>query len=500
MWVGYAGTRSSVTDEVPSARPPFVLPHDVAAVLLFGSAGVLLLCVLATGVRTVRIMLRATWPERPQLALLLTATTLSVVLVLGSPWEWLGNIAFFLIPVAVAIGVLRYRLLGIELVVRRTLVYGALTAVVLGVFVAVTSGVTALVPDGPAPRVVAASVVAVLLAPARDRLQRGVDRLLYGDRDRPVARAEPPRSGSGGGHWAAGRGRCRRAEPAPSRRRAACRGRRRPSPGAWSRPRSYRSPSSRGRLRWEKLLVSPRRGESHLGAADARLLEAIAPLVAMVLHSSALSRDVAVERERVVQATEVERARLRRDLHDGLGPSLTGMGLGLEAIDSEQLPDRYRAIIARLRAEAGASLEEVRRIIDDLRPGALETGDLLSLLRTRAAHLSATSPVRVTLELPESLPALDSAVEAAALRIADEAITNVLRHAQATECTVTVTLDDELRIQVKDNGVGFSGLREGGVGVPSMQARAAALGGTCDLRSTAPGSLLEAVLPLPVRA
>jgi signal transduction histidine kinase len=499
LWLGYAGSPVSTTDAVLGSSPPFVLPQVLRDVLFVGSAGALVTGTLLVAVAAVRRMLRAERPERPQLMLLLTASTVSVVVVFLSPSRLLGAAAFALLPLAVAVGVLRYRLLGIELVVRRTLLYGALTGVVLLVFVAVTSGLTAVLPRGPVPQLVAASVVAVVLVPARDRLQRVVDRLLYGDR------ADP---------WTAVDRLGRQAlDVDPLRAVVAAIGQSLRVPGVevryaggavdrWgtiSPEASLITLVAAGEVLGE-LAVSPRKGETRLGTADERLLAVLAPLLALVLRSTALAEALQVEQQRVVQATAAERTRLRRDLHDGLGPSLTGIGLGLEAIDGPTVPERSRPVVARLRAEVAACLEEVRRILEDLRPGALESDDLLALLRSRAAHLTATTSVRVAVHAPSALPTLPRDVEAAALRILDEALNNVLRHARATNCSIGVSVSDKVRLEVLDDGVGFAGARPGGVGLPSMQARAAALGGQVAVEATNTGTRLLAELPVEVPA
>jgi signal transduction histidine kinase len=241
------------------------------------------------------------------------------------------------------------------------------------------------------------------------------------------------------------------------------------------------------------LRLSPRAGEPQLPAPDRALVEALAPLVAAVLHAVELAAALQVEQERVVAATETERARLRQELHDGLGPSLTGIGLGLEALESRV---GGSDLVGRLRAETAASLAEVRRIIDGLRPGALESADLLSLLRVRAQHLSSTTPLRVTVDAPDRLPVLPPEVEGAALRIVEEALTNVVKHAGATTCVVTIGLDDALRLQVRDDGRGYDGPRAGGVGVGSMANRAAQLGGRCEIGGGPDGTVVSVVLPV----
>jgi signal transduction histidine kinase len=241
------------------------------------------------------------------------------------------------------------------------------------------------------------------------------------------------------------------------------------------------------------LRLAPRPGESQLPAADRRLVEGLAPLVAAVLHAVELAGALRVEQERVVAATETERARLRQELHDGLGPSLTGIGLGLEALEGRV---GTSDLVGRLRSETASSLEEVRRIIDGLRPGALESADLLSLLRIRAQHLSAATPVRVTVRAPDRLPVLAPEVEGAALRIVEEALTNVVKHAGATTCVVTVALDDALRLEVRDDGRGYDGPREGGVGIGSMRHRAEQLGGAFVVEGGPAGTVVRVALPV----
>lgn len=493
VYVGYATSAESVTDVLKGHQPPVTLPGAVrGALFVLGALLVLTgtaFTVVHTGIRT----WRATYPERQQLLWLITLVPLAVLLIF-SPWEQTQKL-FLGIPLAVVVGVLRYRLAGIEVVVRRTLLYGSLTGLVLLVFVAVTAAVSALVPSGGLPQVVAAAVVAVAVVPLRDRLQRLVDKVVYGDRGDPLSalrRLVTPMGLAGGesllpdvlgglarslrvpGAEIVGRGGTRAALGMPGEH-------------------AYEVPLVMGGQGIGVLRLAPRAGEAQLPPADQRLAESLAPLVAAVLRSVELAEALQLEQSRVVAATETERARLRQELHDGLGPSLTGIGLGLEALESKV---GASDLVTRLRAETTSSLEEVRRIIDGLRPGALEDADLLSLLRLRAEHLSATTPVRVTVTAPARMAPLPPDVEDAALRIVEEALTNVVRHAGATTCTVAVSLDDALRLIVRDDGRGFDGPRDGGVGVGSMQDRASRLGGALRIEGSETGTVVTAALPV----
>ncbi len=489
VWFGYAHGDNAVSDEVVGGRSPLPGPEWVAAVALPGLL-VLLVALVFSAVHTLLRTLRAQAPERQQLALLVTVAPVAVVL-LFLPWSFL-QLGMQLIPFAVAVGVLRYRLLGIEVFVRRTLVYGALTGLVVLDFAVVTWVVRRLVGSDQGADLVAALVVTAVLGPARTAVQRIVDRFVYGDR------RDPWRAFDRLGREAASTDALTDVVAAVAQSLRLPGAQLHSTDGLVASWGEAATPSVvplvvAGEPVGE-LHVAPRRGERELPGADQRLLEALAPVLGLVVRTTLLVNDLAAERQRVLDATEAERSRLRRDLHDGLGPSLTGIGLGLEAAQGAD-PQRSQAILARLREEAAASLDEVRRIIDDLRPGALDAQDLLALVRQKAAHLTSTTPVRVVVDAPETLGRLAPDIEAAALRIVDEALTNVVRHAQATACTVTLALEDGLRVEVTDNGVGYHGPRDGGVGVPSMQTRARAVGGTLELVSPGSGTVLTARLP-----
>jgi two-component system, NarL family, sensor kinase len=495
LWFGYATSSNSVTDEVKNRQPPLHLPV-IGGVLMAAGAAVIVASLLLIAISTVRRMLHAGFPERQQIAWLLTTTFPAFVLVF-LPVAWLGTIGFAFVSVAIVVGVLRYRLLGIEVVVRRALLYGTLTGLVLLVFVVVTTSLAVVIPRGPAPDVVAASLIAVGLVPVRDRLQRIVDRIVYGERNDPwtaLQRLSTPLEGP------------TETDVLPAILAAVARAVR--APGAAllavddivvatsgeASPTGVRVAVRYSSEELGSLVIAPRRGEKTLAAADRRLLDAIAPLVAAVWYASRLADDLTDARARLVEATEAERDRLRRELHDGLGPSLTGIGLGLEAVERAS-GARQAALVTRLRTEATRSLDEVRRIIDDLRPGALTDLDLLAALRERVAQVNANSAVHVDLCGPASLD-LPPEIEAAAYRIADEAIVNVLKHASATRCTVTVRIDDCLHLSVADDGVGLHANGRSGVGLGSMRQRAAVLGGTFDIIEHDPG--LEVMVALPV--
>jgi signal transduction histidine kinase len=223
-----------------------------------------------------------------------------------------------------------------------------------------------------------------------------------------------------------------------------------------------------------------------------------------------LTLDLQRSRARLVTAREEERRRLRRELHDGLGPSLAAIVLKLNAVDSmvgdHGVDHAARGLLAELRGETKAAIAEVRRLVDDLRPPALDEVGLAAAIQQKAASLSRPdgrdagggSPLVIDVEGPARMPPLPAAVEVAAYRIATEALTNVARHSAAGRCSVTLTVNGALEVRVADNGAGPGQATRAGVGWTSMRERAAELGGSCTItRRPEGGTLVRAVLPLP---
>lgn len=206
-------------------------------------------------------------------------------------------------------------------------------------------------------------------------------------------------------------------------------------------------------------------------------------------------------RQKIVDAREDERRRLRRDLHDGMAPTLAGAALKLDfasqSVRSD--PEATKAAIDEARQAIRGTIQDIRRLSRELRPPALDTLGLVGAISERADALGSPGgnvPVMIV-EAPGALPALPAAVEVAAYRIAVEGMMNVVRHAAATRCVVRVAIvDDELRIEVIDDGVGMS-TGESGVGLRSMRERAAEVGGNVTIDDDASrGTRLEARLPV----
>jgi signal transduction histidine kinase len=248
------------------------------------------------------------------------------------------------------------------------------------------------------------------------------------------------------------------------------------------------------------LVVGLRPGESELAAADRHVLSLVAVPLAVALHALRLSAELQTSRERLVTTREEERRRLRRDLHDGLGPTLTGIAFTADAAANLLDVDgrRTRELLSTLRTDTRTAITDVRRLVDDLRPPALDELGLIGALEQRADQLSWRADgaaVQVEVQAPADLPPMPAALEVAAYRIATEALTNVVRHSQATRAVLSLRYDGSLEVVVEDDGPPGANWTPG-VGLAAMQERAEELGGGFEAGPTAAGGRVSARLPL----
>ena len=258
-----------------------------------------------------------------------------------------------------------------------------------------------------------------------------------------------------------------------------------------------------GALEVGLLTVGLRPGEISLSAADERVLRILTPALAQAAHARALADALADSRERAIGAIEEERRRLHRDLHDGLGPTLTGVAYSADAARNliRADPEEADTLLRGLRADTASAIAEVRRVVQGLRPPALDELGLVQAVHQRAAVIYGMDgkPLDVKVEAAE-LPPLPAAVEVSAYRITVEAMTNAARHARCASVRVALDLaDGALLIDVTDDGRGNQPSREwtAGSGTESMRERAEQLGGTFAAGPTPRGGRVQATLPIP---
>jgi signal transduction histidine kinase len=242
-----------------------------------------------------------------------------------------------------------------------------------------------------------------------------------------------------------------------------------------------------------------------LGVADRQLLDDLARQAAVIVNAVHLTLDLQHSRARLVTAQEEERRRLRRDLHDGLGPSLAAIVLKLNAVGGLVDEPVATELLVQLRQETRAAIADIRRLVDDLRPPALDEVGLVAALQQKAASLSRPAgdegpigAIVISVSGPAHTTQLPAAVEVAAYRIATEALTNVVRHSGAARASVEVIVNGGLEISVADNGTRPWNASRVGVGMSSMRERAEELGGSCTVTPRPEGgTVVRAILPLP---
>ncbi|WP_088313623.1 sensor histidine kinase [Kineosporia sp. R_H_3] len=420
-------------------------------------------------------------------------------------------------PMALVVGVLRPESVDVRGLVVRAAVGGVVASGYVAVFVgadaaAVLAGVRMTAPA----YAVLGLGCALAVRPSAVVLGRVLDRLLFGDRPDPLAAATRVAGGLGDDPvqaldvvrdalavpWVAllahdGTALAASGSAVPSRYVVPL-----PATGPDGAADAAGTPSA-------DLVVGLRPGDLTMPAADRRVLDLVAPLLAQILRARALTAAVQASRGQVVAAVEDERRRLRRDLHDELGPTLTGVAFTVDAARNTLArdPDAAAGLLDAIRADTVDAIAHVRRIVYGMRPPALDELGLLGALRQQARGLRRADGalVEVRLVADGGLDGLPAAVEVAAYRIVVEALTNVARHTAATAVDVTLTVAEggngcdatgpALVVEVVDDG-GAGPDWVSGVGLASMRERAAEVRGTFEGGQTGAGGRVLVSLPL----
>lgn len=359
-----------------------------------------------------------------------------------------------------------------------------------------------------------AVAVAAVFEPVRRLVDQAVERLLFGDQLDPVGAASRFAAElSAVDDPVAALRELRSVLNLPYAEVRDVHGRTLVASGEPGRPGSFGLPLTAAGVQVGELRLGLRPGESGPNHRDRPVLRIIAPALAQALRSRALAAEVTASRERVVTAVEEDRRRLRRDLHDGLGPTLTGVAYATDAARNLTRSDPAAAeeLLAGARADTGRAIAEVRDLVDGLRPAVLDQVGLGPALRQRAAQLRGRDGQRieVVVDIADDLPVLSAAMEVAVFRIVTEALTNVARHAVSATARVELEVaDGALVLVVADRGPGASAGQTAdpvptwtpGVGLQSMAERVDQLGGTLVTGVKGSGGRVSATLPLPAAA
>jgi two-component system, NarL family, sensor kinase len=448
---------------------------------------------------------RGTETQRRQLLWLLFALLVAVVAVV--PWSFVSGtpvavlFTIALIPLAVSVAIIRHQLLDIRLAISRLLAWALLSLAVVVAYGALVAVLDRFISAQVGRSAIATVVLVLLAAPVLPRLQRLVERAIYGDRNNParvVSRVgEQLATPDAGllGVVAAIREALRLPYVAVEHEGAILAADGEPSPKLHIWPLTYDGRPV-GKLR-----VGLRRGERRIGDVDARAIDLLAAPIAAALHATSLTAELQASRLRILSTQEEERHRLRRELHDGLGPTLTGIAFGADAAANliTTDPEQANELLTTLRRDTRVALADVRRLVDDLRPRALDELGLVGALQQRTEQLAWRADgeaVDVKLEVPGKMPPLPPAVEVATYRIATEALTNVVRHSKATKAVVRVSLGERLEVSVTDDGPP-NGRWSPGVGLTAMRERVAELGGEFEAGPSPAGGQVVASFPMP---
>jgi signal transduction histidine kinase len=453
---------------------------------------------------------RARGTERQQLKWVLLGVGAAVALfaagfVLGPT---VTSLAMVPLPAAVVVAVLRYGLGDVDVVVSRSLVYGALTVSLLAVYVLVVgllgSSLGRLFGNDSAAPVVATALVAVAAEPLHRRLRAGVNRLVHGSVEDPLTALSRlgDRLGAVEDPVVVGDQLLPRLVDSVATslhlpyvavrlEDGTCVEHGEPAEVAEELALTYAG----GRV--GTLSVATGGGPLRRGARSR--LDRLAVQLGVAAHSVLLAHHLQCSREEAVGAREEERRRLYRDLHDGLGPSLAALALNVEVaretLDTD--PARTAALLDRALPALQATVAEVRSVVHGLRPPALDDLGLIGAVRELAGAFGGPR-LEVRIEADGDMDGLPAATEVATYRIVAEALTNASRHADASEVLLTLRREgDRVLVSVQDDGCGVAADSVPGVGIASMASRAEEVGGSLGVVAgpRGRGTVVRAVLP-----
>lgn len=486
------------------------LPYEVWEPLLRIAYLAVIASLLVPFAVTVHRYRIASRERRAQIRWLLWAALLDMVL-LFVPLENPPAVPAILFGTAIALtsaaivgAVTKHRLYAIDRLLPATFLYGLLAVLVVAVDLAVFTLAGGVLGERDAA-LAAIAVVAVVYAPLRSRLWHAVRRLARGSREDPYSTMSTLAE------------RLESAADPDEQLRAVARTLAEAFRLPYVRVEIERSSGGRAvvahgtesgptialpvRYRGEsvgRLVLCPGDGTA-LSDRDQRLLGDLVRQAAAAARATELSTELQQGRSRLVAAREEERRRIRRDLHDSLGPGLGAVALRIETARNlaSSAPEQADDMLEQATAEVAAALADVRRLVHDLRPPALDELGLVRAIEQQAERFR-LGGLQVQVEA-SPLGALPAGVEVAAYRIASEALTNVARHAAASRCDIALRLADgpALELTVQDDGIGIAEEMTAGVGMLSLRERAAELGGVCSVSSPAGGGTVVRVrLPL----
>jgi signal transduction histidine kinase len=532
---------------VPDATNPLAI--EALGPILEGAQALILvipIAVLGSFLALVLRFRRSSGIERFQLRWLLTAAgfvavlySVAILASIGTTWGtgeepvwigWIQNIvipAFALIPIAIGVSILRYRLFDIDVVINKAVLVGALAVFITVVYVAIVVGVGTLVGSRASPflSAIAAAVVALAFQPLRRRAQRIADRLVYGKRATPyevlsefservgqtyandellprMARALAEGAGAARADvWVRAGDELRPEASWPDDASALPPRPVAPAESEATATSMFEPVRHQGEL-LGALSIEKRPGES-LTATEEKLVADLAGQAGLVLRNAGLTQELLrtidelrTSRQRLVAAQDEERRKLERNLHDGAQQQLVALTvkLGLLARLVEKDPAQAGTIAGQLQGDATEALEELRDLARGIYPPLLADKGLVAALESQARK----SVVPVVIEA-DGIGRYAREAEAAVYFSCLEALQNVAKYASASRAVVALSDGGgQLRFRVSDDGEGFDASASSyGTGLQGIADRLAALGGALEVRSApGEGTTLSGSLPV----
>ena len=504
-------------------------PHGGLLAVAFPlDLGLILVIVLSFVAHQVLSWRRATGERRQQLKWLATSAAVTLVMIamsLGtSSTSVLGEIlgiGLAALPVGIGVGILKYRLYDIDLVISKTIVYGSLAAFITLVYVLIVVGIGSLGPGfvraGSRPdlglSILATAVVAVAFQPVRERAQRLANRLVFGKRATPYE-ALSEFAGRMAGTYDA-------EDALPRMAQVLAEGTGAARAVVWLRdgtglaagacwPSGAAAPAGAGFTDGETpaidgadrvsvvyhqrealgaLSVAKRPGET-LTPVEGKLMSDLAAQAGLVLHNIGLTEqlrarlaELQASRLRIVTAQDEQRRRIERDIHDGAQQQLLAIADTLARAQSlaGQDEDRERALVAQLKAETSGALETLRELARGIYPPLLADQGLAAAVRAQAGKAAAAVEVS-TGGVGRYPPEIETAIYFCCV----EALQNATRHAPGSAVRISLAEDGaDVAFTIADDGPGFEpAAARNGTGLRNMSDRLAALGGSCQVDSS----------------
>lgn len=417
----------------------------------------------------------------------------------------LMTITIIVIPVSLAISILQYKLWNLDIYINRFVLYIMLSSLVAIIYASIIGILGTIFQQGGFfISFIAVGFIAVLFQPIKDKLQAAINRLMYGESRSPYAAL----SMLGQKLEATSDTRTVLSSVVETISQVL----KLPYAAIYlNTENSFQLAAEYGKLNTSakrinlvyqkedvgELVLGTRISNVEFSDYEQRLIQDLVRQVGIAVYSVKVTTDLMKSRENLVMAREEERKRIRRDLHDGLGPQLASLGMNIEAARNLYKINHNAGeeLLITTHTQLKDAINDIRQLVYDLRPPILDELGLTFAINELIRQYS-HSEIHFKVFMPPNVSTLPAAIEIATYRIIQESISNVIRHSNATECIIKITMNNYLTIEITDNGKGISTISKKGIGMASMRERTEELNGTFHVISTSKqGVSIQAIFP-----